>query len=85
MSPVSPVLHAVVTVRVGLKTELEWEHPFYRIWRARGPAHVNPPGWFDSKRRLLNELSCTIEKSENPAGFLADFPILQQKFWTLSM
>ena len=28
MSPVSPVFH---TMRIGLKTKLEWDHPFYRI------------------------------------------------------
>ena len=28
MSPASPVFHTVVTVRIGLKTQLEWEHPF---------------------------------------------------------
>ena len=31
MSPVSPVFYTVVTVRIGLKTQLEWEHPFYNI------------------------------------------------------
>ena len=31
MSPVSPVFHTVVTVRISLKTQLEWEHPFRRI------------------------------------------------------
>ena len=30
-SPVSPVFHTVVTVRIGLKTKLEWEHPFQNI------------------------------------------------------
>ena len=29
MSPVSPVFHTVVTVRIGLKTQSEWEHPFH--------------------------------------------------------
>ena len=28
-SPVSPVFHIVVTVRIGLKTQLEWEHPIF--------------------------------------------------------
>ena len=31
LSPVSPVFHTVVTVRIGLKTHLEWEHPFHNI------------------------------------------------------
>ena len=31
MPPVSPVFLTVVTVRIGLKTELEWEHPFRKI------------------------------------------------------
>ena len=31
MSPISPVFHTVVTVRIGLKTQLEWENPFYNI------------------------------------------------------
>ena len=29
MSPVFPVFHIVVTVRIGLKTKLELEHPFH--------------------------------------------------------
>ena len=28
MSPVSPVFLTVVRVRIGIKTRLEWEHPF---------------------------------------------------------
>ena len=39
MSPGSPVFHSVVTVRIGLKTQLECEHPFHRIrcpcWQAQ--------------------------------------------------
>ena len=31
MSQVSPVFHSVVTVKIGLKTQLEWEHPFPKI------------------------------------------------------
>ena len=31
MSPVSPVFLTVVPVQIGLKTQLEWEHPFHRI------------------------------------------------------
>ena len=31
MSPVSPVFHTVVTVIIGIKTQLEWEHPFHNI------------------------------------------------------
>ena len=31
MSPVSPQFHTEVTVRIGLKTQLEWEHPFHKI------------------------------------------------------
>ena len=30
MSPVSPVCYTVGTVRIGHKTQLEWEHPFRR-------------------------------------------------------
>ena len=30
-SPVSQVFHTVVTVRIHLKTQLEWEHPFHRV------------------------------------------------------
>ena len=29
ISPVSPVFHTVVTVRIGLKTQLQQKHPFY--------------------------------------------------------
>ena len=31
MPPVSPVFHTEVTVRIGIKTQLEWEHPFHKI------------------------------------------------------
>ena len=31
MSPVSPVFYAAVSVRIGLKTQFEWEHPFHNI------------------------------------------------------
>ena len=31
MSPVSPVFHTAVTVRISLKIQLEWEHPFHII------------------------------------------------------
>ena len=31
MSPVSPVFYTVVTVRNGLKAQLEWEHSFHNI------------------------------------------------------
>ena len=31
MLPVSPVFHTEVTVRIGLKTQLEWEHPYHKI------------------------------------------------------
>ena len=31
MSPVSLVYYTVETVKIGLKTQLEWEHPFHRI------------------------------------------------------
>ena len=31
MSPVSPVIHTEAAVSIGLKTYLEWEHPFYNI------------------------------------------------------
>ena len=31
MSPFSPEFHTEVTVRIGLKTHLEWEHPFHKI------------------------------------------------------
>ena len=31
MSPVSLVFQTVVTVRIGLKTQLEWEPPFHNI------------------------------------------------------
>ena len=31
MSSVSPVFHTTVIVRIGLKTQLEWEHPFHNI------------------------------------------------------
>ena len=30
MSPISPVFHAVVTLTIGLKTQLEWGHPFHK-------------------------------------------------------
>ena len=30
-STVSPLFHPVVTLRIGLKTQLEWEHPFHKI------------------------------------------------------
>ena len=33
MSPVSPVYYTVETVKIGLKTQLEWENPFHRIIR----------------------------------------------------
>ena len=29
--PISQVFHTVVTVRIGLKTQLEWEHSFNKI------------------------------------------------------
>ena len=31
MSPVSPVFRTVLTVRIGLKAQWEWEHPFHYI------------------------------------------------------
>ena len=31
MSPVSPLFYTVVTVRIGVKTQLEWEHPFHNV------------------------------------------------------
>ena len=31
LSPVSPVFHTVVTVRIHLKTQLEWEQSFHRV------------------------------------------------------
>ena len=31
MSPVSPVFHTLVTLKIGLKTQLEWEHQFHQI------------------------------------------------------
>ena len=31
MSPVSPVFHTVVTVRIGLKTQLELEHQQHQL------------------------------------------------------
>ena len=31
MSPVSPVFHTAVKVRIGLKTQLDWRHPFHII------------------------------------------------------
>ena len=31
MSLVFPLFHAVVTVRIGLKTQSDWEHPFYNM------------------------------------------------------
>ena len=54
MSPVSPVFHTVVKVRIVLKTQLEWEHPFLRIicpclsaehcWQAGCNAVIQTPG-----------------------------------------
>ena len=44
MSPVSPVFHNVVTVRIGLKTQLEWEHPFHiiRCYKVVQGYHILP-------------------------------------------
>ena len=36
MSPVSPVFQTVVTAAIGLKTQLEWEHPLHRIRCVKG-------------------------------------------------
>ena len=39
MPPVSSVFQTVEAVRIGLKTQLEWEHPFHRRIPDRGTGH----------------------------------------------
>ena len=64
MSPVSPVLHTAAIMRIGLKTQSEWELPFHKIRCLFGPDYFHVK--CNSQRCLFFYLGTRVDKRRIP-------------------